>query len=159
MSDAAQRPRPPVSARGAARLAAVQALYQLEMTEDGKPARIVQEFIDHRLDSDIEGAPLVKADAGYFADVFAGASARLEEIDEIIGRNLGEGWTVPRLDRPLRQILRAALYELLARLDVPPPVVISEYVEVARGFYEDGSEVGFVNGLLDRAARGLGRLS
>jgi len=158
MREATARQPKPVSARGAARLAAVQALYQLEMTDGGLPARIVQEFIDHRLGSDIEGAPLVKADAAYFADVFAGAASRLEEIDGVIAQNLGEGWTVPRLDKPLRQILRAALYELLARLDVPPAVVISEYVEVARGFYEDGPEVGFVNGLLDRAARGLGRL-
>ena len=79
MREATARQPKPVSARGAARLAAVQALYQLEMTDGGLPARIVQEFIDHRLGSDIEGAPLVKADAAYFADVFAGAASRLEE--------------------------------------------------------------------------------
>lgn len=158
MREATTRQSKSVSARGAARLAAVQALYQLEMTDGGLPARIVQEFIEHRLGGDIEGAPLVKADPAYFADVFAGAATRLAEIDDIIGQNLSEGWTVLRLDKPLLQILRAAHYELLARLDVPPAVVISEYVEVARGFYEDGPEVGFVNGLLDRAARGLGRL-
>jgi N utilization substance protein B len=82
-----------------------------------------------------------------------GASARREDIDALIGRRLAPGWTLARLDRPMRAILRAGAYELIARPDVPAASVISEYVDVAHAFY-DKRESGFVNGLLDAIAKG-----
>jgi len=137
--------------RSAARLAAVQALYQQEM--EGTPiARLLREFHEHRLGATIEDATYVDAEQSFFDDVVAGVDARRNEIDEAIAGKLAEGWTLDRLDRPMRAILRAGTYELLARKDVPVGSVISEYVDVAHAFY-DKRESGFVNGLLDAVAK------
>jgi len=137
--------------RSAARLAAVQALYQQEM--EGTPiARLLREFHEHRLGATIEDATYVEAEQSFFDDVVAGVDSRRGEIDEVIARKLAEGWSLDRLDRPMRAILRAGTYELLARKDVPVGSVISEYVDVAHAFY-DKRESGFVNGLLDAVAK------
>jgi transcription antitermination protein NusB len=137
--------------RSAARLAAVQALYQHEM--EGTPvARLIKEFHDHRLGATIEDQTYVEAERDFFDDLVAGAEARRAEIDGLISRRLAQGWTLERLDRPMRAILRAGAYELIARNDVPMASVISEYVDVAHAFY-DRRESGFVNGLLDAIAK------
>jgi N utilization substance protein B len=133
--------------RSAARLAAVQALYQQEM--EGTPLpRLLKEFHDHRLGATIEDAQYHDAEREFFDDIVTGADARREELDRLISSRLAEGWTLERLDRPMRAILRAGAYELVARRDVPIASVISEYVDVAHAFY-DQRESGFVNGLLD----------
>lgn len=137
--------------RSAARLAAVQALYQQEM--EGTPvARLIHEFHHHRLGATIEGDTYAEAEQSFFDDLVAGADARRDEIDELIANRLAEGWSLERLDKPMKAILRAGAYELIARPDVPVATVISEYVDVAHAFY-DKREAGFVNGLLDAVAK------
>jgi N utilization substance protein B len=104
--------------RSAARLAAVQALYQHEM--EGTPLpRLLKEFHDHRLGATIEDETYHQAEHDFFDDIVVGAEARRGEIDALIGHRLAEGWTLERLDRPMRAILRAGAYELIARADVP----------------------------------------
>ena len=137
--------------RSAARLAAVQALYQQEM--EGTPtARLLHEFHDHRLGATIEGDTYAEAEQSFFDDLVAGTDARRDEIDGLIADRLAEGWSLERLDKPMKAILRAGAYELIARPDVPVATVISEYVDVADAFY-DKREKGFVNGLLDAIAK------
>jgi N utilization substance protein B len=137
--------------RSAARLAAVQALYQHDM-EGTAPARLITEFHHHRLGATIEGATYANAEQSFFDDLVSGTTDRLAEIDELIGDKLAEGWTLPRLDKPMKAILRVGAYELLARADVPVATVINEYLDVAEAFY-DQREKGFVNGLLDAIAK------
>ena len=133
--------------RSAARLAAVQALYQQEM--EGTPAPLLlTEFHNHRLGATIEDVEYADAEIAFFDDIVTGALARRDELDALIVGKLAQGWTLERLDRPMRQILRAGAYELKARSDVPTATVISEYVDVAKAFY-DKREAAFVNGLLD----------
>lgn len=137
--------------RSAARLAAVQALYQQEM-EGTEPARLIHEFHQHRLGATIEGDTYAEAEISFFDDLVSGALARREEIDALIAERLAEGWNLDRLDKPMKAILRVGAYELIARPDVPVASVISEYVDVADAFY-DKREKGFVNGLLDAIAK------
>ncbi len=139
------------SARSAARLAAVQALYQREMAGGTVPA-LLHEFHRHRLGATIEDAEYREADVDFFNDLVTGAGAREAELDGLITAALAEGWTLDRLDRPMRALLRAGVYELVARPDVPAAAVVDEYVDVAHAFYE-AREAGFVNGLLDTVAR------
>jgi N utilization substance protein B len=137
--------------RSAARLAAVQALYQQEM--EGTPvARLLREFHEHRLGATIEDETYHDAEQDFFDDIVTGVDARRAEIDGKIAGKLAEGWSLERLDRPMRAILRAGAYELIARADVPVATVITEYVDVAHAFY-DKRESGFVNGLLDAIAK------
>jgi len=137
--------------RSAARLAAVQALYQQEM--EGTPLpRLLKEFHDHRLGATIEEAEYIEAERDFFDDLVSGVDARRSDIDTAIASRLAAGWSLERLDRPMRAILRAGTYELIARPDVPVGSVISEYVDVAHAFY-DKRESGFVNGLLDAIAK------
>jgi len=137
--------------RSAARLGAVQALYQQEM--EGTPvARLLREFHEHRLGATIENETYHDAEQDFFDDIVTGVDARRGEIDGKIAGKLAEGWSLERLDRPMRAILRAGAYELIARADVPVGSVISEYVDVAHAFY-DKRESGFVNGLLDAIAK------
>lgn len=138
-------------ARAAARLAATQALYQHEM-EATPQARLLTEFHQHRLGAEIEGAEYHDADVDFFDDVVTGALARATEIDAAIAAKLSKDWSLNRLDKPMRALLRAATYELLARADVATGTIISEYVDVARAFYEK-REAGFVNGVLDAVAK------
>lgn len=137
--------------RSAARLAAVQALYQMEM-EATPLARLLHEFHQHRLGATIGDDTYAEAEIDFFDDVVTGADARRDEIDALITDRLAEGWSLARLDKPMKAILRAGTYELLARPDVPAATVISEYIDVAHAFF-DKRETGFVNGLLDAIAK------
>ena len=137
--------------RSAARLAAVQALYQQEM--EGTPTtRLIHEFHAHRLGATIEDVTYADAEESFFDDLVTGTAARLAEIDELIAGRLAAGWSIARLDKPMKALLRVGAYELLARSDVPVASVITEYVDVAHAFY-DKRESGFVNGLLDALAK------
>ncbi|MDF2494820.1 MAG: transcription antitermination factor NusB [Sphingomonas sp.] len=117
---------------------------------------LLHEFHNHRIGATIEDAEYAEADVAFFDDVVTGAHARLPEIDRLIESKLASGWTLDRLDKPMKAILRAGTYELLSRVDVPKGAVISEYVDVAHAFYER-REAGFVNGLLDAIAREVRR--
>ena len=138
-------------ARAAARLAAVQALYQREM-ENTPITALLHEFHQHRLGATIEDVEYADADAAFFDDIVKGVDARRDEIDGVISSKLSSDWSLDRLDKPMRQILRARAYELMARKDVPVGAVISEYLDVTDAFY-DRREKGFVNGLLDAIAK------
>jgi N utilization substance protein B len=137
--------------RSAARLAAVQALYQQEMEKTPLPS-LLHEFHHHRLGATIEGVEYADAEVDFFDDVVAGVDARREELDGLIAKRLPADWPLHRLDRPMRQILRAGAYELAARIDVATGSVISEYVDVAKAFY-DRKEAGFVNAVLDAVGK------
>jgi len=137
--------------RSAARLAAVQALYQHSM-EATPQAQLLHEFHQHRLGATIGDDEYAEAEVDFFDDVVKGSLARAEEIDAIIAGKLSADWSLERLDRPMRAILRAGTYELLVRTDVPVKSVINEYVDVADAFYAK-REKGFVNGLLDAVAK------
>lgn len=147
------RPRRAIG-RSSARLAAVQALFQVD-TRGSDAQSVVEEFRRHRLsDADTEeGQPdLSRADAKHFAALVLGAAMRASEVDALIDAVLPADWPRARLDPVLRATLRAGCFELLARDDVPVRVAIDEYVAIARAFF-DGSEPGFVNGVLDALAR------
>jgi N utilization substance protein B len=123
------------------------------MEMEGTPlAKLLHEFHEHRLGATIEDETYADAEVAFFDDIVAGADARREEIDGLIAQRLAEGWSLERLDRPMRAILRAGAYELIARPDVPVATVITEYVDVAHAFF-DKRETGFVNGLLDAIAK------
>ena len=141
--------------RSAARLAAVQALYQQEMEGTGT-AVLLHEFHHHRLGQSIDGVDYAEAEVDFFDDVVTGSDSRRDELDALIAGRLAQGWSMARLDKPMKAILRAGAYELAARADVPTATVISEYVDVAKAFY-DARETGFVNGLLDALAKDLRR--
>ena len=143
--------RPVRQARSVARLAAVQALYQMDVSGVGAAA-VVREFTDHRFDRDVEGVRLATADEAFFAAVVAGVVAAQGEIDRAITRRLAGGWRLERIDATVRAILRAGAFELMRLADIPREVAIDEYVEIAKSFF-DGPEVGFVNATLDRIAR------
>ncbi len=131
--------------RREARIAAVQALYQLDMNEP-EPRQVIAEFVTHRLPE--------TADRALFGELVAGVADRIAEIDEAVAGTLVEGWSLERLEMVLRAILRAGAFELMARADVPARVVISEYVDIAHAFFA-GKEPGLVNGVLDKLARVL----
>jgi N utilization substance protein B len=139
--------------RSAARLAAVQALYQLEM-EKPELHVLLDEFHLHRLGAEIEDVEYLKADTPFFDDVVKGVAARRDEIDALLADHLAQGWSIPRLDRTMVQILRAGAYELLARKDVTVGTVINEYLDVTHAFF-DAREAKFVNGLLDAVAKAV----
>jgi N utilization substance protein B len=144
--------------RSVARLLAVQALYQIELNRSapGVPGidAVVGEFVKHRLGQEIEGENYGEADRSLFIDIVKGASSRQEDLDPMLSSALTDEWPLPRLETTLRAILRAGAYELLARSDIPPRVIISEYLDVAHAFFA-GKEPGMVNGVLDRLARVL----
>lgn len=144
-------------ARSAARLAAVQALYQHQM--EGTPqASLLDEFHRHRLggeiDPDLDDAQYAQAEVAFFDDLVKGVLARRDEIDALLAEKLAEGWKLERLDKTLLQILRTGAYELLARPDVPTGTAIGEYLDVAAAFFDD-REKKFVNGVLDAIAKGV----
>jgi N utilization substance protein B len=137
-------------ARAVARLAAVQALYQMETAGAGAET-VVREFLDHRFDADLEGERLAEADEDFFAGLVRGAVASQAEIDRAIARHLATGWRLERLDATARAIFRAGAFELM-RTDAPIEVIIDEYVEIAKSFFE-GPEPGFINAALDAIGR------
>ena len=120
--------------------------------EDTPLAKLLHEFHEHRLGATIEDQTYEQAEVDFFDVIVSGADASREEIDALIAARLAKGWSLKRLDRPMRAILRAGTYELLARADVPAASVINEYLDVAHAFY-DKRETGFVNGLLDAIAK------
>ena len=138
-------------ARTVARLAAVQALYQMELAGTGVEA-VVREFTDHRFDGDLEGETLAEADEKFFSELVHGVVSEQNAIDSAVTHRLATGWRLERLDATLRAILRAGGWELMHRPDVPVEVAIDEYVEITKSFFE-GPEPGFVNGALDGIAR------
>jgi N utilization substance protein B len=138
-------------ARAAARLAAVQALYQHEM-ENTPQAQLLDEFHRHRLGAQIDDDQYADAEVAFFDDVVVGVLARRDEIDALLASKLAQGWVIARLDRTMLQILRAGAWELLARADVPTGSVINEYLDVAHAFF-DARETKFVNGVLDAVAK------
>lgn len=140
-------------ARAAARLAAVQALYQHEM--EGTPkAKLLDEFHQHRLGREIEDEQYAEADVDFFDDVVGGTLARREEIDGLLAAKLTENWRLERLDKTLLQILRAGVYELLARADIAVGTAIGEYVDVAHAFFDE-RDARIVNGVLDAVAKAV----
>lgn len=141
-------------ARTVARFAAVQALYQMELSGAGAEA-VIREFTDHRFERDLEGAPMAQADEAFFAALVRGVVAEQGEVDQAIAHRLAKGWKLDRLDATLRAILRTAAFEL-TRLDTPVEVAIDEAVEIAGAFF-DGPEPGFVNAALDAVARDVRR--
>lgn len=140
----------PANQRGAARLSAVQALYQLEIG-GGDILSVVSEFESFRLGKEIDGVEYRQADAAWFRDIVAGVVAEQRTIDPMIHTALVQDWPLKRVDATLRAILRCGAYELLRRPDVPGRVIITEYIDVARAFFEE-DEPKLVNGVLDRLA-------
>ncbi|HTX48008.1 MAG TPA: transcription antitermination factor NusB [Caulobacteraceae bacterium] len=141
----------PHKARSVARLAAVQALYQMETAGAGVEA-VIREFADHRFDADIEGVRLARADEAFFGALVRGVVAEQAVVDGAVSRRLAQGWRLERIDATARAILRAGAFEVMRRPDVPAEVAIDEYVEIAKSFF-DGPEPGFINAALDAIAR------
>jgi transcription antitermination protein NusB len=137
--------------RGAARLAAVQALYQMDIAGAGLND-VFAEFESHWLGSEVEGEKYLPAEAAFFRDVVAGVVRDQIELDPIIDQALARGWPLKRIDAIIRAVLRAGTYELQHRKDVPARVVVAEYVDVANAFV-DQDETGMVNAVLDQLAR------
>ena len=139
------------AARAAARLAAVQALYQMEMTGIGVEA-VIAEFLINRIGHAIDGDEYIGADANLFADLLRGVVAGQDEVDGLIIPALSGEWPLHRIDSTLRAIMRAAVFELTHRHDIPAKVILSEYLDIAHAFFS-GSEPGFANAVLDTIAR------
>ena len=153
MGPPGKTPRDKGVSRSQARLAAVQALYQMDLAETDV-AEVIEEFKAHRLGASAEDGAVADADREHFARVLSGVVKHQLEIDPLIDQQLARGWRLARVDSIVRAILRAAALELKACPDVPVRVVISEYVEVANAFFE-GDEPKVVNGVLDELARKL----
>jgi N utilization substance protein B len=136
-----------------ARLAAVQALYQMDASDAGLE-NVIADFRLHWIGADFDGERFVDADAGLFEDIVRGVVRLQSKIDPAIERRLASNWTLPRLDSTARAILRSAVYELMQNPATPVLVVIDEYMEVANSFFE-GAEPRFINGALDALARDL----
>ncbi len=141
----------PANQRGAARLAAVQALYQMDLAGATLPD-VLAEFETHRLGKELDGEQYRNADAAFFRDLVGGVVANQRVLDPAIDGALTSGWPLARIDATLRAILRAGAFELAHRTDVPARVVITEYVDVANAFYEDEVPA-MVNAVLDALAR------
>jgi N utilization substance protein B len=139
--------------RSAARLAAVQALYQVEMT-GASVESVLAEFLDHRLDEEVDGLSLATADRRLLDELLRGTVAERDALDDMLAAVLDESWTVERLETLLRIVMRAGAFELSRRPEVPARVVVAEYVDLAGAFF-GGKEPGLVNGVLDRLARAL----
>jgi N utilization substance protein B len=141
----------PANQRGAARLAAVQALYQMDVGRQTLEDTLSQ-FSAHMLGREVEGEQYLPADADFFRQIVSGVIKSQLDIDPTIDKALSHDWPVGRIDATLRAILRAAAFELLRRRDIPPGVVIAEYVDIAKAFYEDDAP-GMVHAVLDTVAR------
>ena len=139
--------------RGAARLAAVQALYQMDVAGKGLN-EILAEFESHWMGREVEGEQYLPAEAAFFRDVISGFAREQKKLDPLIDHALSAGWPLKRVEAVLRAVLRAGAYELDQRRDVPARVVVSEYVGVANAFV-DADETGMVNAVLDQLARQL----
>jgi N utilization substance protein B len=161
MADKVDQPKPqptaktsrPANKRGAARLGAVQALYQMDVGEVSL-ADVISEFTTFRLGKELDGEQYREADEQWFKDIVKGVVDDQKFLDPFIHTALAEDWPLKRIDSLLRAILRCGSFELLRRKDVPARVIISEYIDVAKAFFED-DEPGLVNGVLDRLAHDL----
>ena len=139
--------------RGAARLAAVQALYQMDIA--ATPVNdILAEFESHWIGQEVEGSQYRPAEAAFFRSVVRGVLDDQRTLDPMIDKALQSGWPLKRVEALLRAVLRAGVFELASRNDVPARVVVSEYVDVAHAFL-DKDETGMVNAVLDQLARQL----
>ncbi len=137
--------------RAGARLAAVQALYQMEQT--GQSARsVIADFMEDRLGLNDEGEPVEEADPDLFKSVVDGVVEKQEAVDAAIMKRLAEGWKIERLDATSRAILRGAVFELITDIGLPSQIILDEYVSLAHAFFE-GAEPKFINGLLDAVSR------
>ena len=139
--------------RSAARLAAVQAIYQIEMTGT-ESEKVIGEFLEFRLEEQVDGLKLDQADRALFTRLVGGVVAETNDLDDMLAGALDEAWTLERLERLLLSLLRVGIYELCESLDVPARVIINEYVDIGHAFFS-GKEPGMVNGLLDHLARAL----
>ncbi|MGB8037862.1 MAG: transcription antitermination factor NusB [Pseudolabrys sp.] len=137
--------------RGAARLAAVQALYQMDLAGTGLN-EILAEFESHWIGREVEGAQYLPAEAAFFRDIVSGVVHEQRELDPLIDEALSKGWPLKRIETVLRAALRAGAYELIHRNDVPARVVVAEYADVVAAFVER-DETGMVNAVLDQLAR------
>ncbi|NSY16862.1 transcription antitermination factor NusB [Neorhizobium sp. AL 9.2.2] len=151
MSKEGEHPVKPANQRGAARLAAVQALYQMDVGGTGV-LEVVAEYETHRLGQELDGDTYLKADASWFRSIVAGVVRDQDKIDPLIRSALQEDWLLSRIDSTLRAILRAGTFEIVERKDVPVAVIVTEYVEIARAFFEE-DEPKVVNAVLDRIAK------
>lgn len=142
----------PANKRGAARLAAVQALYQLDLSGD-PVSEVIADFKENRLGTEIDGDQYRDADGDWFKRVVAGVVEQQRELDPAIHDVLTDDWPLSRVDTTLRAILRAGAFELVDRKDVPTAVIINEYVDVASAFFDDSEEPKLVNAVLDGLAR------
>lgn len=142
-----------VNKRGAARLAAVQALYQMDLS-DAVVSDVVAEYEHIRLGQEVDGDAYLEADVSWFRGVVAGVVKDQITLDPLIHEALPDDWPLSRIDTLLRSILRCGVFELSTRKDVPSRVVISEYIDIAKAFFEE-DEPKLINGVLDRLARDL----
>ena len=147
----ARGPERKANRRGAARLAAVQALYQMDIGGSGLN-EIFAEFESHWLGGEVEGEKYLPAEAAFFRDIVSGVVRDQKKLDPLIDDALSKGWPLKRIEAILRAVLRAGAYELQHRKDVPGRVVVSEYVDVANAFV-DREETGMVNAVLDQIGR------
>jgi N utilization substance protein B len=152
MTESKPQPKDKAGSRSASRLAAVQALYQLASSEEAVPALVISEFRAWRLGKEVDGDMYAPADEELFSDIVMGAWERRGEIDAHISAALTGSRTIDRLERLVLAVLRAGAYEAMARPDVPTPVIINEYMDVAHAFFT-GKEPAFVNGVLDNVSR------
>ena len=151
-NDNSEQPVKQANQRGAARLAAVQALYQMDIGGTGV-LELVAEYEEYRLGREIDGETYLKADASWFRSIVAGVVRDQRKLDPMIGAALQDDWALSRLDSTVRAILRCGTFELLERKDVPIAVIVTEYVEIAKAFFEDNDEPKLVNAVLDRIAK------
>lgn len=148
----ANEPRP-ANKRGLARLAAVQALYQMDLSE-GRLADIVAEYENMRIGQIVDGEEYLDADIGWFRGIVSGVVSEQKKIDPMIHQTLPDDWPLSRIDTLMRSVMRSGVFELMKRKDVPAKVVITEYLDVAKAFF-DSDEPKLINGVLDKIAREL----
>ena len=151
MADAPKPADRKANRRGAARLAAVQALYQMDIAGAGLND-IFAEFESHWLGNEVEGEKYLPAEAAFFRDVVSGVVRDQKKLDPLVDEALAKGWPLKRIDAIIRAVMRAGAYELEHRKDGPARVVVTEYVDVANAFV-DRDETGMVNAVLDQIAR------
>lgn len=151
MTGEGKHPVKPANQRGAARLAAVQALYQMDIAGSGV-LEVVAEYEAHRLGQDVDGDTYLKADASWFRSIVAGVVRDQTKIDPLIRGALQDDWSLSRMDSTVRAILRSGTFELIERKDVPIAVIVTEYVEIAQAFFTE-DEPKLVNAVLDRIAK------